>query len=99
MTGAGVMRRGEEGVCEMSVSEARNRFLELARNRLHEVVTVTRSKEPVLALLDWGFYESLMETLEILADEDLCDALRKSIKEEETGRTYTSAEVKKRLGF
>ncbi len=99
MTRARVMRRGEDGTCELSVSEARNRLLELARDRRYEVVTVTRSKEPVLALLDWDFYDSLVETLEVLADEDLSDALRKSIKEEGKGRSYTTEEVRKKLGL
>ena len=99
MATLGAMRRGEDGSCELSVSEARENFLELARDRLHEVVTVTRSKKPVLALLDWDFYDSLVETLEVLADEDLSDALRKSIKEEGKGRSYTTEEVREKLGL
>jgi hypothetical protein len=38
----------------------------------------------VLAVLPWDLYDSLVEALEILGDEDLMVALRQSIKEMES---------------
>ncbi len=50
-------------------------------------VAVTRRGEPVLAILPWDLYESLIETLEVLADDELTAALRSSLEEAERGDT------------
>ena len=60
-------------------------------------VAVTRRGKPVLAVLSWDFYESLVETLEIAGDEQLLLSLRKAIKEAEAGKTLPWTKVKKRL--
>jgi prevent-host-death family protein len=46
-----------------------------------DAIAITRRGKPVLAVLPWGLYDSLVETLEILSDEDLMVAVRQSIKE------------------
>jgi antitoxin YefM len=48
-------------------------------------IAITRRGEPVLALLPWELYESLVETLEVLADQDLMEALRQSLNEADSG--------------
>jgi prevent-host-death family protein len=60
-------------------------------------ITVTRRGKPVLAVMPWELYDSITETLEILSDEKLMKALRKSLQETRKGRTYSMAEIKKRL--
>ena len=60
-------------------------------------VAVTKRGKPVLALLPWDLYESLVETLEILGDQTLMGALRKSIKEARAGRTIPWEKVKRDL--
>ncbi len=62
-------------------------------------VAVTRKGKPVLALMPWELYESIMETLEIVGDEDLMSALRQGIKDIEGDRTYSMEEVKQGLGL
>ena len=47
--------------------------------------------------MPWELYDSITETLEILGDEKLMKTLRKSLREARKGRTYSMAEVKKRL--
>ena len=49
-------------------------------------VAVTRRGEPVLAILSWELYESIVETLEILGDADLMAQLRQSIDEVASGK-------------
>lgn len=49
-------------------------------------VAVTRRGEPVLAILSWELYESIVETLEILGDADLMAQLRQSIGEVASGK-------------
>jgi prevent-host-death family protein len=76
---------------ELSMSEARDRLTrlpeELAGNGHPEAITITRHGEPVLAVMPYELYESLVETLEVLADPDLSAQLRRSIEDARAGRT------------
>jgi prevent-host-death family protein len=62
-------------------------------------VTVTRRGKPVLAVMPWELYDSITETLEILSDDKMMKALRKSLQQARKGRTYSTAEVRKKLGI
>jgi hypothetical protein len=46
----------------------------------------------------WDRYESLVETLEIMGDENLMAALRKGIREIDEGKTIPWETVKAKLG-
>lgn len=56
-------------------------------------VAVTRRGKPVLAVMSWDLYEAISETLEIMGDQKLMNALAKSVKDIESGKTLSSAEV------
>jgi antitoxin YefM len=62
-------------------------------------VAITRRGKPVLAVMPWELYEALMETLEILGDVDLTNALRQSIKEVEAGKGIPWEDAKRTLGL
>jgi antitoxin YefM len=85
----------------LTITEARSRLLDLAeqlnRPPATEVVTVTKRGKPVLAVVPHEFYESLIETLEVLGDAALMDALRRSVKEARTGKTIPWDKVKQDL--
>ena len=85
----------------LTITETRSQLLELAeqlnRPPATETVTVTKRGKPVLAVLPHEFYESLMETLEVLADATLVQALRRSLKEVQTGQTIPWEKVKQDL--
>jgi len=49
------------------------------------VVQVTRRGLPVLAVLDWERFQAVMETLDILSDEETTAKLKKAIREIEVG--------------
>ena len=86
----------------LSVSEARRQLLRLPeRLEKHDIsaLAVTRHGEPVLAIMPWALFESITETLEILGDEKLMAALRKSIQAIKAGRTYTSEQARQKLGL
>lgn len=87
----------------LTITEARTQLLELAeqlnRPPATEAVTVTKRGKPVLALLPHEFYESLVETLEVLGDETLMRSLRRSVKEARTGKTVPWEKAKKDLGL
>ena len=86
---------------QLTISEARKALLDLPEKlaRTSErAVTVTRRGEPVLAIMPWEFYESLVETLEILGDPEMVASLRASLDDLKRGRVISNAEAKKRLG-
>jgi len=52
----------------------------------------------VLAVMPWEFYESLIETLEVLSDPEMTAALRNSLDDLKQGRLLPHEEAQKRLG-
>jgi antitoxin YefM len=87
----------------MPIIEARNKLTGLpeALESQEEpgAIAVTRRGKPVLAVMSWDFYESLLETLEIMSDAELLPLLRKSLNEAAKGRTVPWNTVKKQLGL
>jgi len=87
----------------LTITEARSQLLELAerlnRPPATEAVTVTKRGKPVLAVLPHEFYESLVETLEILGDEALMQSLRQSLKEARSGKTISWEKARRDLGL
>jgi antitoxin YefM len=85
----------------LSISQARNKLTQLAAalGTRHETVEVTNRGKPVLAILPWNLYESMMETMEILADKELMDQVRQGIKEYKAGKGIPIAQARKRLGL
>ena len=51
-----------------------------------ETLAITRRGKPVLALMGWELYESILETLEILGDEEMMRALREGIQQAADGK-------------
>ncbi len=83
---------------EMTLTAARTQFTSLPRRLSgRDTLAVTRRGRPVLAVLPWELYESIVETLEILGDRDLMRALRKGIAEADAGRLVPWKKVKKKL--
>ena len=82
-------------------TEARANLSELLDelDELHEHVVITRKGRPVAVLLPADEQEVLEETLEILQDEGLLDALRESEDDVKAGRLKTLDEVRRDLGL
>jgi prevent-host-death family protein len=82
-------------------TEARARLSELLDEleRQHEHVVITRNGRPAAMLLPVAEFEALEETLEVLDDEGLMDALRESEEDVRAGRIDTIAEVRRELGL
>lgn len=84
---------------DLPITEARHELTSLPR-RLKKspcTVAVTRRGKPVLALLPWDLYESLMETVEIMGDPDLMAHLRRAIQEANSGKLIPWEQVRRRL--
>ncbi|MBH0176868.1 MAG: type II toxin-antitoxin system Phd/YefM family antitoxin [Nitrospira sp.] len=72
----------------VSVSEAKNKLLDLIRRMKHkqEVVAITRDGVPSAVLLSMDRFDGLMETIEILSDKKAMRALRRSLKQAGKGQ-------------
>lgn len=84
---------------DISITEARQEITTLPERLAKDpgAVAITRRGKPVLAIMPWELYESIVETLEILSDEELMKALRKSIDEARQGNLVSWDTVKKGL--
>ena len=84
---------------DLPITAARDELTSLPDrlSQTHETVTVTRRGKPVLAILPWEEYETIVETLEIMADEDLMAALRQSLKEAKQGKLIPWERVRRKL--
>ncbi len=82
-------------------TEARSRLSELLDDieRRHEHVVITRNGRPAAVLIPAAELEAIEETLEILQDEDLMQALRESEDDVRAGRLSTISEVRRELGL
>jgi antitoxin YefM len=97
------MTTGGRQMETMPIIEARNKLTslpEVLEGQLEQnAIAVTRRGKPVLAVMSWDFYESLLETLEIMSDAELLPLLRKSLNEAAKGRTVPWNTAKKQLGL
>ncbi len=84
---------------DISITAARHELTSLPERLAEQpgAVAVTRRGKPVLAILPWELYESIVETLEILGDDALMDALRKGVQELQEGRGVAWEDAKRAL--
>jgi len=61
------------------------------------VPAVTRRGKPVLAIMTWEDYQAILETLEVLGDDEAMDQLRRSIREVKEGKAIPWKEAKARI--
>jgi antitoxin YefM len=85
----------------LPIMEARKQLTSLPeilmRDGEIDVMEITRRGKPVLAVMPWGLYEAIAETLEVMADKDLMAELRQSIREMEAGETISWEDAKLEL--
>ena len=79
----------------LPVTKVKRQFLEIlkAMEEDYATVTVTRNGEPVGIMMPPDRYEALLETIEILGDNKILQALKASHKDFKSGRVYTHDEV------
>ena len=84
-----------------TISEIREAITRLPEEFEHEpeAVAITRHGKPVMAILPWELYESIMETLEVMGDAELMAAFREGVKDIEEGRVRPLDDVLKELGW
>ena len=77
------------------LSEAKTHLAKLLADveALGEEVIITRSGRPVGVLLSLSDYEGLIETLEILADQDLGQSIRQGLADARAGNLLRHEDV------
>lgn len=77
------------------ITEAKTRIAELADRvaREHDHFTITRNGRADVMLISVAEYESMLETLDLLSDDETLADLRQSRKDFEAGDTFTMDEV------
>ncbi|MBZ8182788.1 type II toxin-antitoxin system Phd/YefM family antitoxin [Oscillatoria salina] len=83
----------------INLASERQRLLELPEKLDNEPIIITDQGKPVMVALRYEQYESLIETINILADEEFANQLKKGIKEDREGKTVSWEEAKKQLGW
>ena len=74
---------------QLTITKAREALLDLPERLAKasdKTVSITRHGRPVLAVLPWELYESIIETLEVLGDPEATAALRSSLEDIRKGR-------------
>lgn len=90
------------GTIDLSVTEARRRFLEIADRASNEnsVIRVTKRGKPLVAIAPWEEYEQLMDilaTLDISTDPEMMAQIRESERQLARGESMSIAELEARL--
>jgi antitoxin YefM len=86
---------------QITISEARRGLLNLPRKLARSperTASITCRGRPVLAVMTWDLYESIVETLDVLSDPEMAAALRESLEDLTHGRLVSHEEAGKRLG-
>ena len=65
----------------------------------NRAVALTRRGKPVLAVMPWELFQSVTETLEIMGDAEMMDALRRGIRDVQEGNFVSLDDVKVKLGI
>ena len=85
----------------ISIVKARAMLTQLPELLAEEnrAVALTRRGKPVLALMPWELFQSVIETLEIMGDAEMMEALRQGIKDMQEGNLVSLDQVKTELGI
>ena len=83
-----------------TIAEIRDKIMILPEHfkTVPEVVAITQNSKPVMAILPWELYESLIETLEVMGDVELMAAFRQGVQELQEGKGEDWEIVKKKIG-
>ena len=89
----------EYGTENIPIVQARAMLTQLPERLSVEnrAVALTRHGKPVLAVMPWELFESIMETMEIMGDVDMMAALRESIEDVREGNLIPLEQVKAEL--
>ena len=79
----------------LPVTKVKRELLDILKSMEEEysTITMTRNGEPVGVMMTPDRYEALLETIEILGDNNILKTLKTSQKDFKSGRVHTHDEV------
>jgi antitoxin YefM len=81
----------------LTLNEVKEKILDLPNDLENEPVIITDNNKPVIVAISYEKYASLIETLDILADEEFTAQLKEGIKEDLAGERISWEEAQKQL--
>ena len=83
----------------IALTEASQSLLDLAKDITEEPLIITQEGQPIMTAMSYQKFESLMETLDILADQTFSQKLKESIEQVKHGQTVSWETAKEKLGL
>ena len=84
---------------QLTITQAQQQLPSLSKELTNEPIIITQDGVPVIAALSYQHLSELMETLDILADQEFVLKLRKSLVEAEQDSTVAWDDVKIQLSL
>jgi hypothetical protein len=81
------------------LTDAPQSLLDLAKDITEEPLIITQEGQPIMTAMSYQKFASLMETLDILADQTFSQKLKESIEQVKLGETVSWETVKEKLGL
>ena len=77
------------------ITKAKSQLLDMVRslNEKKDTIAITKNGVPEAVLVSIDTYEGLMETIEILADNEAMDVIKASLEDEKAGNVRSEDEV------
>lgn len=63
----------------------------------NRAIALTRRGKPVLAVMPWDLFESIVETMEIMGDAEMMTALRQGVRDLQEGNLVSLEDAKSAL--
>lgn len=83
----------------LTITEAQEQLSELSDRLTDEPVIITKDGKPIMITFGLKQFESLIETIEIISDEEFMMELKQGIQQAEQGETISLEALKADLGF
>jgi antitoxin YefM len=82
---------------QLTIDQAQQQLPSLSEELTNEPIIITQDGVPVMAALSYQHLSELMETLDILSDQDFVAKLRQSLTQAEQNLTIAWDDVKTQL--
>ena len=83
----------------LTITEARKNLLSLPDELIDEPIIITKHGKPVMVMVSYEQMESLLETLEILENQELNSQLSASIRQNKAGESVSWEDAQEKLGW
>ena len=83
----------------ITINQAKEKLSKLPDEIIDEPMIITDKDKPVIIAMSPSQFDSLLETIEILSDQEFYQQLKIGIEEAKQGKTFSLEELKDELGL